>query len=107
MNKFTEGQLTEQAQMVSNGCKPMSIMPIKSVDFMEAMNLIDSENVSFSAEVLAHGWITIFIYKDEALLEVIKDLPKEPKTAADHYLMGALCGYSNESICKFIKEKVK
>jgi len=80
-------------------------MPIKSLDFAEAMILLDRENVEFATEKLSKGWITLLIYKDEVILKVIKDIPKIPKTIAEHYLLGVLCGYSNESICEFIKKE--
>lgn len=45
---------------------------------------------------------TIWIYKEKYMLEIIKNLPEQPKTVFDHWILGKAFGYSDESIKKFI-----
>lgn len=48
------------------------------------------------------GWKVIFFYKHEYLLDIINSLPKEPKTAYEHWIVGKACGYSDLDIGNFI-----
>jgi len=58
-------------------------------------------------EDLAPGWNTLWIYKDEYMLEIIKLLPEEPKTVYDHWILGKAFGYSDEAIRIFLETKQK
>jgi hypothetical protein len=105
MNDFTKGQLTELCQAVYRGAKPCAMMPIKESDKQIAKITAMKENCKFRIEEEhIDGWIVIWIYVHDELMNVIDCLPEKPITAADHYLLGALFGYSNEMICKFLEE---
>ena len=103
MNQFTKGQLAEICQMVFRGSKPCGMMPIKSEDFQLAKIICIEENCKFKDIYLSKGWKTLWIYVRDEISQVIDQLPEEPKTLADHYLLGSLFGYSNESICDYLE----
>ena len=102
MNDFTKGQLTELCQMVYCGAKPCAMMPIMDKDFKMAKITCMMENCKFKAVNLSDGWKTLWVYIRDELPKVIDFLPTKPKTEADHYLLGALFGYSNDAICNFL-----
>jgi hypothetical protein len=56
-------------------------------------------------EDLALGWKTIWIYKDDYMLEIIKLLPEQPKTIFEHWILGKAFGYSDEAIKEFLNIK--
>jgi len=43
-------------------------------------------------------WTSVWIYKKDYVLEIIKNAPREPKTIFDYWILGKLFGYSDESI---------
>jgi hypothetical protein len=102
MDQFTEGQLTELCQMVVRGCKPCAIMPIKTKDLNFAKFLCKREKCLSHSSELNDDWHTLWIFKREELFKVINLLRENPVTEADHYLLGALFGYSNDAICDYI-----
>ena len=98
------GQLNAFCYMVEKGCKPVAMMPLQNryVDSARAaVGKIDS--LKLYSEFLYEGWTTIYIYKHEYLLEIIKESPDEPKTAYDHWVLGKMFGFSDEEIGKYIE----
>lgn len=105
MNDFTKAQLIELSQQVYRGSKPCAVMPIKESDKQIAKITVIKENCKFRIERTDEEWCVIWIYIKDELMDVINCLPNIPETAADHYLLGSLFGYSNESICAFIGQQ--
>ncbi len=106
MNDFTKWQLIEICQAVLRGSKPCGLMAIKIDDEQLAKIVCLHERVKFrikKSENEENEWCNIWVYFHDELIRVIDLLPNTPTTAADHYLNGALFGYSNEMICKFLK----
>jgi len=105
MNDFTKGQLTELCQMVYRGAKPCAMVPVMNKDFKMAKIICTMENCKFKALNLSDGWKTFWVYIRDELIEVIDSMPPELETEADHYLLGALFGYSNDAICDFLRNE--
>ena len=105
MNDFTRAQLIELAQQVYRGSKPCAVMSIKELDKQIAKITVIKEMCKFRIESTAEGWCVIWIYIKDELIDVIDCLSNIPETAADHYLLGSLFGYSNESICAFLHQQ--
>lgn len=105
MNDFTKAQLIGFSQQVYRGAKPLAVMPIKESDKQIAKITVIKENCKFRIESTVEGWCVIWIYIKDELMDVIDCLSNIPETAADHYLLGSLFGYSNESICEFIDQQ--
>lgn len=105
MNDFSKAKLIELSQQVIRGSKPCAVMSVKESDKQIAKIIVIKENCKFGIENTVKGWCVIWIYIQDELMNVIDCLPNIPETAADHYLLGSLFGYSNESICKFIGEQ--
>jgi hypothetical protein len=103
MNDFTKGQLTALSQMVYRGCKPASMIAIKENDFAEAVKICDQEKCRYYTFDLPNNWIEFWIYERKELLSVIKLTKSKPENEEDHYLLGALFGYSNDKICDYLK----
>jgi hypothetical protein len=102
MNEFSEGQLTELCQMVYRGSKPCAMIPIMAKNIQTAKMVCTMENCKFKVVELSEGWLTFWVYIRDELPKVIDLIPIEPKTEVDHYLLGALFGYSNDAICDYL-----
>lgn len=90
--------------MVMRG-KPAAIIPIKTSQITAAAKYIEeSFNLRTYAKCLTDEWATLWIYKDEYLVEVIKSLPEKPKTVFDHWVLGKVFGYTDEAIKEFVTE---
>lgn len=48
-------------------------------------------------------WQTLWVYKHPHVLEVIKSLPRVPKTVFDHWILGKLFGYDETAIQSYLK----
>lgn len=103
MNDFTKGQLTELCQAVYRGVKPCAMILIRQVDKVEAEIICNYQECKFIIKPNSNKWITFWIYVNDQIPRVINYLPNKPETTADHYLLGALLGYSSEMICKYIE----
>lgn len=86
--------------------KPCACEAIQNRFVDEAVKRIEETfKLKAYTEELYSGWKTIWIYKDEYMLEVIKLLPEEPKTIFDHWVLGKAFGYSDEAIKTFLVAK--
>lgn len=107
MNDFTSGQLTELCQMVYTGTKPCAMIPVMIKNLQAAKIICGMRDCKFKSVELSEGWVTFWVYIRDEISDIIDLLPENPKTKADHYLLGALFGYSNEAICNYIKNEPK
>jgi len=102
MNEFTLGQIDIYCNMVLAGVKPAACFPIQSRHKEESLKQIEVYGLKIYCNTLADGWETIWIYKYDHILEVIKASPDFPKNTFDHWLLGKLFGYSEEAISQFL-----
>lgn len=106
MNEIIEGKLNSYCEFVRCG-KLTAAMALQNRYVKEAQNIIINQyDLMLYIKDLSEGWKTIWIYKDEYMLEVIKNLPEQPKTVYEHWILGKVFGYSDESIREFIEAKV-
>jgi len=105
MNDFLIAKITFHCDMIQKG-KPCSCEPIQDRYIEEAINMITNYKLQLYIEELSEGWKTIWIYKDSYMLEIIKQLPNNPQSAFDHWILGKAFGYSDEAIKNFISSKI-
>jgi hypothetical protein len=105
MNDYTFGQFIELCQSVFRGCKPCAMMPLKKRDLDEALFFCNDEGCYSKTNKIDGEWVEFWIFKRMEIEKIIELIPEEPKTPLDHYLLGALFGYSNDAICDFIKKE--
>jgi hypothetical protein len=106
MNNYTSGQINIYCQSVFSGCKPCALFPLQDRYVEEVKKQINGNALFVYAEFLYEGWQTVWIYKLSFMLEIIKALPKEPKSAFDHWVLGKAFGYSDSQISEYIRFKV-
>lgn len=107
MHERIAGELFTYCYVVKTGSKSVAMMPIQNKYLEEAKITVGNiDGLKFYSEFLYEGWTTIYIYKHDYLLEVIKNSPDEPKTVYEHWVLGKMFGYSDEEIGKFIESKV-
>lgn len=92
--------------MVQRG-KPAAIISIQKKYLEEAVNLINEEyKLETYHEILADDWITLWMYKNKYLLEIIKKVPQKPESVFEHWILGKLFGYSEEAIQDFLSTQL-
>lgn len=92
--------------MVQRG-KPCACETIQDRYVIEIVKKIkESFQLKTYIENLAPGWKTLWIYKYDYMLEIIKLLPEEPKTGFEHWILGKAFGYSDEAIKDFLETKL-
>ncbi|HEY8803994.1 MAG TPA: hypothetical protein VIM42_02610 [Clostridium sp.] len=98
------GQLNAFCYMVEKGCKPVAMMSLQNRYIDKAKEIVkEIDNLKFYSEYLCEGWATIYIYKHDYLLEVIKNSPKDHVTVYDHWVLGKMFGFSDDEIGKFVE----
>jgi hypothetical protein len=82
------------------------MLPIHERDAENAIKFVrETFGLNTYVEDLAEGWKTIWIYKYEHILNIIKILPQAPDTILDHWILGKLFGYEESAIHDFISSK--
>lgn len=102
MNDYIASKIDLYCDLVLKG-KPCACEPIQERYVREAVLKIRDFGLKTYIEHLSEGWRTIWIYKDEYMLEIIKSLPEEPKTTFDHWVLGKAFGYSDEAIKSYLE----
>lgn len=105
LTDYLIGRLGVYCYMVKKG-KPAAMLPIKTKYLESVKELIRERQLEFHVENLTKDWYKLWIYKHSHILEVIKALQQEPETTFDHWVLGKLFGYSEESIGDYISKKV-
>ena len=103
MDDFNLGQIQELCYMVKRG-KPCALMSLKRRYINLAGKICINEGLKFKTYSVDDVWDEFWIFKRVEMSKIIDELPKEPKSDLDHYLLGAIFGYSHDSICDFINE---
>ncbi len=105
MNDFILNRIDFNCDMVQKG-KLCSCEAVQDRYIKDAVKIINNFKLKAYVEELSSGWKTIWIYKDEYMLEVIKKLPEQPKTIFEHWILGKAFGYSDEAIRNYIQTKI-
>lgn len=104
MDEFIFNRIDFDCDMICKG-KPCSCEAIQNRYIDSSIKIINNFGLKSYVEELSLGWKTIWIYKDEYMLEIIKKLPEQPKTIFDHWILGKAFGYSDEAIKNFVLTK--
>ena len=106
MNEFIKLKVDLYCDLIKKG-KPCACEAIQSRYIEEIVNRVDkSFGLKVYVEELAAEWKTLWIYKENYMLEIIKSLPEEPKTNFEHWILGKAFGYSDEAIKNFLETKL-
>jgi hypothetical protein len=106
MNDFIITKIDLYCDLVQKG-KPCACEAIQERYFEEVDKRIKNLfGLKTYVEDLAPEWKTIWIYRYEFMLEIIKLLPEEPKTTFEHWVLGKAFGYSDEAIKNFLETKL-
>lgn len=68
----------------------------------EAKQIISEDKLKYFFKFLNKDWSTLWIYKKDIMLEIIKALPDNPKSVFDHWVLGKAFGYSDKAIEGFL-----
>jgi len=105
MNEYTQSQIIEHSQFVMRG-KPCSVLLVKYLNADYALRLSKNEGVKgFIRETDDKNWCELWIYKHDVMRSIIDNLPHEPETPIEHFILGCAFGYSIHSILDYIKNQ--
>lgn len=103
VSNYIMGEIMANTYMVERG-KPASCIPVKVRDIdMVEKKVRDVCGIKTYCEILSEKWVTMWIYKYPHILEIIRSTKDNPKTTFDHWVLGKLFGYDEDSIAKFLK----
>jgi hypothetical protein len=88
---------------VSKEMKPIALIAIPDREIDQAKKIIKSINLKYELINLCDGWKSLYIYKYKYFNSIIKELPDNPKTIYEHWILGKAFGYSDSSIGEFLK----
>lgn len=105
VNQVIKGQVLNYCESVSLGVKSVAVIPIQKRYKTEITDYIENnQKLLLEIEPLTDDWLNVYIYKYSFYKEVIKGLPDKPKTNFEHWILGKVFGYSDDSIAKFIEK---
>ncbi|KOA19343.1 hypothetical protein CLHOM_24490 [Clostridium homopropionicum DSM 5847] len=106
MNEVIKERINTYCEFVKRG-KPTAMIAIQNRYVDDAIKIVTKiYNLNTYIENLSEGWKILWIYKDNYMLDIIKEMPEQPKTVYEHWVLGKIFGYSDESIKTFIETKV-
>ncbi len=103
MNSFVIDEIKKYAFLINKGLKPAANLPIQERYADEAAKFVVSLGLSSLIEPLSEGWVQLWLFKYNHMLDVIKELPQAPKSTYDHWILGKVFGYTEESISEFLE----
>jgi hypothetical protein len=71
-----QGQLYAYCESVSRDCKSIAFFPIQERYIEEIQNYVLAQKLNRYIEPLSEGWVTVYIYKYDYLVHIIKKLPE-------------------------------
>lgn len=96
------GQIDIECYMIQRG-KPAALIPIKKRAYQHYKLFVEKYyNLEVMKQDLNDEWVSLYIYKNNYIKEIIESLPEQPKTKFDHWVLGKLFGYSDEAINDFL-----
>ena len=104
MKDITINALANYCLQVKTG-KPCAMTSLHERDEKEAVDYIKDQGLLCFSEENEYDFLIFWIYKDEQMLDIIKNTPDKPESKYDHWVLGNLFGYSHESIMEFLNEK--
>ncbi len=104
MSEGIKMQLLMYIEYVKCGVKPIAFMNLQSRYITEALQLINQKELKLLIKDIqgCEEWKTIFLYKHNYLVDIINNLPNNPTSIFEHWILGKACGYSDEAIGEFI-----
>ena len=83
------------------------MLPIQNRYTDELQRYIESQyELHVYTEALTEEWTTLWIYKDSHMLKIIQSLPQKPETMFDHWILGKIFGYSDETIRQYLESQI-
>ena len=103
MSNEIKAMISTYCYMVQRG-KPAALVAIQERYIDEVKILVEHEyQLKTEFEKNGDGWYSLYIYKYDHILDVIKNLPNSPQNVFEHWVLGKLFGYDEQSIAEFIK----
>lgn len=93
------------AYEVKRGVKPCSLQTIKHQEVCQVEEIIKREGLYLYTQSLSDEWVAVYIYKYPHILNVIQGSPDAPISSYDHWVLGKLFGYDEQSIHEFLEDK--
>lgn len=81
--EYIKGEIQVYCMLVKNG-KPAATLTAQERHIDEIITIVKSKHLNIHVECLIDGWKTLWIYKHQHILEIIKGLPQVPKTPVNH-----------------------
>lgn len=94
---------------VKCGSKPIAFMNLKT-SYVDLVTRYIKDNYRLNVYIQKikdyPEWITLLVYKHDYLIDIIKNLPEQPQTPYEHWILGKACGYSDDAIGESIKSRL-
>jgi hypothetical protein len=91
-------------ELVRTGIKPIACITCQNRYADAVISLVESETLLSYVEQNGPDWKVVYMFKDNIMIEIIKELPDKPKSPFEHWVCGKAFGYSDSSIVDFIKK---
>ena len=101
MNNILKEKIHSYCYQIKTG-KPVANVALQNRYIKEAKQIISKNGLKYFTEFLSDGWSTLWIFKKDFMLEIIKALPDKPSSIFDHWVLGKAFGYSDEAIEQFL-----
>jgi hypothetical protein len=102
MSEYMHGYIDALCYMVQRG-KPAAVVSLQNRHVDEAIEVIHtSHQLKTLVEISCEGWVELWIFRYDHVLDVIQSLPQVPSNNYEHWLLGKLFGYGEEAIAEFI-----
>jgi hypothetical protein len=91
-------------ELVRTGIKPVACINCQKRYVDAVISLVASETLLSHVEQNGLDWKVVYMFKDDIMIEIIKELPEKPQSLFEHWVCGKAFGYSDSSIIDFIKK---
>lgn len=96
------GELATQAILISRDVRPAAMEAVQDRYLDEARAIAKNHGLRLLAYDLSVGWKEVWIYKHPHVGLVIDRTSRQPANGFEHWVLGKLFGYSEQSIADYL-----
>jgi hypothetical protein len=101
---FVAGQVTTYCEAITRGSRLVAQVAFPRRCRQTVLKIVKQEGCKATAAAINDERLSVWIYRDDAAMDLVKALHSTPSGKLAQWNMGKLFGYADEAVIKYLKE---